>query len=101
MEWSHSTRIPRDIRGCEEVLSHDSCHEMTPDIRYLESVSNDMRNNQANQNSAEGLRIYQSNQNLLHAVVANKNGQLSGEDEQRTDGEGIVCGSQLAVLEAN
>jgi hypothetical protein len=58
MEWSHSTRIPRDIRGCEEVLSHDSCHEMTPDIRYLESVSNDMRNNQANQNSAEGLRIY-------------------------------------------
>jgi len=50
MEWSHSTRIPRDIRGCEEVLSHDSCHEMTPDIRYLESVSNDMRNNQANQN---------------------------------------------------
>jgi len=101
MEWSHSTRIPRDIRGCEEVLSHDSCHEMTPDIRYLESVSNDMRNNQANQNSAEGRRIYQSNQNLLHAVVANKNGQLSGEDEQRTDGEGIVCGSQLAVLEAN
>jgi len=26
---------------------------------------------------------------------------LSGEDEQRTDGEGIVCCSQLAVLEAN
>jgi hypothetical protein len=49
MERSHSTRNPRDIRGCEaadrlesrvkKCDPNDSCHEMTPDIRHFESVS--------------------------------------------------------------
>jgi hypothetical protein len=66
MDRSHSKRNPRDIRGCEAAdrlesrvkkLSHDSCHEMTPDLRYLESVSREASNHAFRCSAADGEQV--------------------------------------------
>jgi hypothetical protein len=73
MKRSPSTHNPYEIGGCEaadrllkreEVSCHESCHEITSDIRHLESVSREASNDTLRCNVAaeilresEGLRL--------------------------------------------
>jgi hypothetical protein len=67
MERSLSTRNPREIRGCEaadrressvkKCHCHNSCHEMTSDIRHLGSALRDTSNNSSGIGQLTGRQV--------------------------------------------